>query len=97
MLIGKPDIVMREVEAPDDHRCDSGHSVFGTFKRGGPASPPEPIKFFQVSTKEAGVIGTYCEPCLVIANHIKRLSKRNKAESLGGEHGGTDPVQSEDR
>jgi len=94
MLLGKPDIVMREVDPPEDHCCDSGHPPIETYRRGGPDSPAEPVKYFQVSTKDAGVIGIFCEPCLVVANHMKRL-KRKQAESLGGKNGRADPIQPE--
>ena len=53
--------------------CDCGHFAHGTFKIDGKDLP---IRFFKVESKTLS--GIYCEPCLTIANYIKRLKKDGK-------------------
>ena len=71
------DLITKQVEDPPGRWCSSGHIAPETFRREGPGSEWLPTRFFKVFGKAAGVAaGTYCEPCLVIANHIaeqKRL------------------------
>ena len=69
------------VDVPKDNWCDSGHSVKddATFKRGGPDSPADPIRFFNISYQDKGINKTCCEPCLVLINF---LAKAKKDEAL---------------
>ena len=76
----KSDITFKEVGAPMDNWCASGHCASKTFKRGGADSEPEPTKFFKISGKD--INDTYCEPCAIIANYIG-VRKRNKLKELG--------------
>ena len=71
------DIIIAEVEAPITRWCDCGHSAQLAFKLS-PTAPEHPVRFFMVTHKETGVKGIYCEPCLIIANH---LAKKQKAGS----------------
>lgn len=66
-----------EIEQIDkeDLYCDSGHYAKPTFKRDGPNSNEESVRFFKVSSKDAN--GIYCEPCLILANYIKAAKKLN--------------------
>ncbi len=50
--------------------CDCGHFAHGTFKIDGQDLP---IRFFRVESKRLN--GIYCEPCLVIANALKKAKK----------------------
>jgi hypothetical protein len=70
------DISETEVDPPLGKWCASGHTAPETYKRSGPDSPPEPTRFFLVQVSD--ICGIYCEPCLVIANHISRLKKQGK-------------------
>ena len=71
----KAGLTFKEVDRPDDGICDTGHVAPDEFRRGGSDSPSEPTKFFKCS----GVIqGTYCEPCLMIINHVAKLKKEGK-------------------
>ena len=72
-MFPKADFVAREVDAPFRHWCKSGHVAPATFQRNGPKAPAEPTKFFAVSSDaHPGTNGTYCEPCLIIANAMRR-------------------------
>jgi hypothetical protein len=75
-MLPKFDISIREVDPPEDKWCHSGHHSTGTFKRAGPNSKAEPIRFFRFTG--LGRDGIYCEPCLVIMNHMVRLKKAGK-------------------
>lgn len=74
----KADLVQEEVDAPSGNRCASGHTAPPEFRRGGPDSPPEPTRFFRVTGQ--GVSGTYCEPCLMVANYVNAQRKKAKKE-----------------
>lgn len=56
--------------------CDCGHYAPSEFRREGRDSLPEPTKFFKVSTEKLGSVGTYCEPCLIVANYAARCKKK---------------------
>jgi hypothetical protein len=73
-MLPKADIIIREVNPPADNWCQSGHYSTGTFKRAGPDSEPEPIRFFRFTG--LGFDGVYCEPCLVIMHHMAKLKKK---------------------
>ena len=64
----KVDIVIKEMDVPNDKYCSSGHVAPDTYKRNGPDSKDEPIRFFQICGNN--IFGNYCEPCLVIANYL---------------------------
>jgi hypothetical protein len=72
----KADLTEREVDAPFNSWCSTGHVAPETFKRNGPNTPEEPTRFFQVSGN--GVNGIYCELCLIIANWASYQQKKNK-------------------
>jgi len=73
------DIIQEEVKAPLNRWCSCGHFAPETFKRGGADTPAEPTRFFLISGKvDREIKGIYCEPCLVIANHMARLKKQGK-------------------
>lgn len=71
-------LVQKEVDAPSNNWCASGHEAPKQFRRSGPGSMEEPTKFFHVVGH--GINGIFCEPCLVIAHHMakeqKKISKR---------------------
>jgi hypothetical protein len=78
-MFHKADITFAELAPPMDNWCDSGHFAPVEFRRSGPESLSERTRFFKVSGR--GLKGTYCEPCLVIANHManaQRISNGNK-------------------
>lgn len=70
------DASVSEVQTPFNRWCCSGHVASETFRRNGPGTPEEPTRFFLVQAGE--VCSIYCEPCLVIANHIIRMKKQGK-------------------
>lgn len=68
-MFGHTDMTVKEVSAPHDLQCKSGHAAPKMFRRAGLTAPEEPTRFFQVSTShDPHVNGVYCEPCLIIAN-----------------------------
>lgn len=75
-LIQEANFVQREIEPPIHKWCSSGHKAPDIFRRTGPDSPQEPIRFFEVTSPE--INGIYCEPCLVIAHHMSKLKKQGK-------------------
>lgn len=68
-------VTFKQVDPPNNHICSSGHTAKGTFKVGGSQDKPTPTRFFEVYTEQAGLVGTFCEPCLVIANYLRRQRK----------------------
>jgi hypothetical protein len=70
------DLIQDEVSAPINKWCSSGHAAPEFFKRGGADSPAEPTKFFSVISK-GEYLGTFCEPCLMIAGWLKNVRKKN--------------------
>lgn len=70
----KADITFEQVSAPANEWCASGHHAHGTFKRNGPNSEPESIRFFRV--KGQGINAIYCEPCLCIANYVGSIKRK---------------------
>ncbi len=72
-MFQKADLIIKEVQPPHSYWCKSGHRAPATFHRNGLAGADQPIKFFQVaSVKMPNVNGVYCEPCLIVANAMKR-------------------------
>ena len=68
----RANLTLKEVDRPHDGVCDCGHVAPEEFRRNGSDSEAEPTKFFKCS----GLInGVYCEPCLIIINHMARLKK----------------------
>lgn len=73
----RPDMTVKEVQAPVGLHCRSGHTATERWRRMGLQSPEEPTKFFQVScSNHPEVDGVYCEPCLVIANAMTKSNRR---------------------
>lgn len=70
----KADLTQTEVEAPITKWCACGHTAPEFYRRSGPDSPQEPIRFFHVIGKN--INGIYCEPCLVIAHHVAKIKKQ---------------------
>lgn len=71
------DLSYREVEAPSDMWCCSGHVAPSSFKRKGSDSPEEKTKFFSVSGKN--INGIYCQICLIIVEKmVKARKSKNK-------------------
>ena len=67
------DLIQREVDAPSDHWCASGHVAPSLFRRTGPQGPKEPVKFFHVTGH--GINGIYCELCLIVAHWVAKQKK----------------------
>lgn len=74
MSLPKPDLSFKEVSAPPNGWCHSGHVAPSVFKRD-PAKEPEPTKFFQAASLVGSINGVYCEPCLIIAHAHARAVK----------------------
>jgi hypothetical protein len=74
MLIPKADFSASELRhAPPNRWCKSGHIAPEKFARDGMGRPETPTRFFSVVSDQApGINGTYCEPCLIVANALKR-------------------------
>ena len=70
MFGNAPTFSQREVSAPPDRRCGSGHPV-----------PPDqefqghPTKWFSISGP--GVEGVVCEPCLTVAHAMAREKRKH--------------------
>ena len=64
----KEDIITREVDAPQGRWCSSGHFAPEKFQ-------DKPTRFFAVSSSIAPIDGVYCEPCLIVANHVARKKR----------------------
>ena len=72
----RPDLTFKEVLTPHNRWCKSGHAASETFRREGPDSEALPTRFFHVTSDFVpDVNGTYCEPCLVVANAVGRAKK----------------------
>lgn len=72
MLIA--DVEFKEVDPPEDFWCECGHTAPKLFKRAGPDSKSELIRFWHI--KGAGHSKIICEPCLVIINYKVRMKKK---------------------
>lgn len=70
------DIVIKEVPAPFNNWCSSGHVCAEFFKRSGPKSSPEKTRFFHFCGQ--GINNIYCEPCLIIAQFLAKKKKRKE-------------------
>lgn len=71
----RADLTIKEVQPPVPRFCngaDGGHDV-----PDGAVFQGKPTRFFRVTGK--GVQGTFCEPCLVLANAMAREKKRRAA------------------
>lgn len=73
-MFEKPDCTFEEVPAPPSRWCSSGHTTSETFRREGPGSEATPTRFFMMSSKDLS--GTFCEPCLIVANWMAQLQKK---------------------
>ena len=67
-------ISLSEVSAPFQNLCASGHCAPLLFRREGPTGPEELTRFYEV--RGEAIYGVYCEPCLIIANHLARLKRK---------------------
>lgn len=74
MLIAE--IQFRQVNTPDDLWCECGHVAPKLFKREGPDSEAQPIRFWKISGNGHNKI--ICEPCLVIINYAARIKKQQR-------------------
>jgi len=74
MLIA--DIEFQQIETPEDLWCECGHIAPKLFKRYGPDSEPQPIRFWKIRGKGQGKI--ICEPCLIIVNYAARIKKQRE-------------------
>jgi len=74
----EPDIIISEMDLHVGGWCDSGHKAPILFRRSGPDSLEEPTRFFKVDISGKNFHGIYCEPCLIIANHVSKLKKQGK-------------------
>lgn len=72
----KPDVSFIQVDCPD-RKCSSGHIANEMFRRDGKDHPEEPTRFFDVVVKNKSM-GTFCEPCLIMANYIKQQRLKGK-------------------
>lgn len=75
-LFEEPGVIISQLEEHVGGWCDSGHKPPPLFRREGPDSPELPMRFFHVNVPCKNVAGTYCEPCLIVANHMARLKKQ---------------------
>jgi len=76
----KPNITYKEIDTPENRRCDCCHKAPETFRRDGPGTPSLPTKFFHVKMTEGNIDGVFCEPCLVLVNYLanqKRKERKN--------------------
>ena len=72
-MLPKADLTVKEVQTPHGRWCKSGHEAPATFDRDGPSGGQQPTKFFKITSQYSPEVnGVYCEPCLVIANAMKR-------------------------
>lgn len=85
-----PDLTMELLppeEEPAGRWCASGHVAPPFFRRDGAASAAEPTRFLRVTGQ--GLNGVYCEPCVVVANGMKRARQRAAAmqlQNVGGKN-----------
>ena len=70
----KADLTQREVDAPNNNWCASGHCAPLLFRREGQESTEQPTRFFRVTGND--INGTYCEICLIIAHWVSKQSKK---------------------
>lgn len=68
------DIVIKEVEPPINNWCASGHCAPALFKRKGPNSNSEKMRFFNFSGK--GINAIYCEACLIVAQFMAKNKRK---------------------
>jgi hypothetical protein len=72
------DLIQKETDNPHNNWCASGHQAPAMFRRAGPGSPEEPIRFFEVTGH--GINGIYCEPCLIIAHWAAKQQKESQGK-----------------
>jgi len=73
----RADLQVKEVPAAQGRWCSSGHVAVERWSKEGPGTPPVPTLFYQVtSVSDRNVNGTYCEPCMVVANAMAREKKK---------------------
>lgn len=77
-MFARPDLTVKEVEAPYSFVCRSGHTAPTVFQRD-QNLPAEPTKFFSVdSDVNPHVNGVYCEPCLIVAHAMSDKNKTHR-------------------
>ena len=78
-MLPKPDLTFKEVNPPHKRWCTSGHEAPEMFAREGPGTEKTLTRFFRVSnTNNKDVNGTYCEPCVIVANALARKNRSNQ-------------------
>ena len=75
MFNTKPDLTIKQVSTPYEHRCSSGHKAPENFKLEGAHGQETPTRFFEIY-KGSEYLGIFCEPCLIISNYIARQKKK---------------------
>jgi hypothetical protein len=71
MNLKNPDLTYKQVFSTN-LQCSSGHIAPMNFKIDGNEAP---TRFFEIH-KDTIYLGTFCEPCLIIANYIAKLQKK---------------------
>ena len=75
-MLPKVDLQVKQVSPTHGRWCSSGHVAPEMWAREGKGTGLVPTSFYQVtSVRDSRLNGTYCEPCLVIANAIARQKK----------------------
>lgn len=79
MVGARPDIEFHECGEPLSRLCASGHVAPEVFARGGPGTEKLPTRFYDVVVhSDPGKSGVYCEPCVLIAQHLARQSRSKR-------------------
>ena len=72
----KADTTFREVPAPINRYCASGHSAPQFFKETKENGAPKEVKFYSVVGGD--IDNVYCELCLIISRHIATQRKNGE-------------------
>lgn len=76
-MLPRADLHVKAVPETAGRWCSSGHVAPESWSREGAGTPLVPTQFFQVtSALDRSVNGTYCEPCLMVANAMAREKKK---------------------
>lgn len=81
MALDEVTVQIVQVDRPANGWCDSGHSwpEDATWQKL-PDAGPEQIVYFKVRAR--GHQGTYCEPCLILAQNLAAVRQKARAEGL---------------
>lgn len=71
----KADLTSEEVSTPAGRWCSSGHVATEHWAKEGAGTPLVPTLFYQISSRDGSVNGTYCEMCLIVANAMAAKKK----------------------